>query len=156
MKRVLFSLFWLCVLALAYSQPVEAGMFVTISANGESVSCDNGSGRTFSSCRVNGFITNPRSNVITFSGSVGGYQFVNLTVTGNPPGDTLAFVTDSKTTITHISGPGDLTVDFGAYDFTLPSGPGLFLSASATANWTTGLSGDRANVQAWARPDKVE
>jgi hypothetical protein len=90
-----------------------------------------------------------------FSGSVGGYEFINLTVISNVTGGALAFVTASNTGVTHTSGSGDLTVDFGAYNFTLPAGPSLFLSASGTANWTISQPGDSESLQGSARADNL-
>src|SRR5262245_33060240 len=100
MKTAVLTLLSLCVLVV--SQPAEAVVFVTISANGESISCDNSSGQSFGACHRAGFDTTLKGAVITFSGTVGGYGIVNLTVVANTPGSAIAFVTASATTIVHL------------------------------------------------------
>ena len=55
--------------------------------------------------------------------------------------------------ITHTSGAGDLVIEFVGFNFTLPAGPNLFLSAASTGNWNVAAAGDNANFQAWAHAD---
>lgn len=145
-------------LALGYTQPAEGALFVNISANASTLSCDNGTAAGVIACTANGFITALDSNSIILSAftNVGGYILGGLQTTANVPGtDASSFATDSKTTVSKTvgSGPGDLEVIFGAYNFTLPTGPDMSFSSSQTANWTTSVSTDSSAFTAWARAD---
>ena len=149
------------VLALAASQPAHAAAFVEIHAGLASVSCDNGTAAGVLACTAAGFSTSLDSNVIGWSGAggamtVGGYTFgapssVSANVPGNPA---LGRVSDLKGVVTKdVTAVSDLFVEFGAYNFTLPAGPGMTLSASTTGNYDLSNPGDVSKFVAWARAD---
>ena len=143
-------------LTLGASRSSEAALFLKIAANAASVSCDNSTAAGVAACSSSGFATSVDSNLITFTGAVGGYGVSGLSLGANVPGSgSSAFVLDSKFDVTHSSGAGDLQLSFAAYNFTQPVGPDLLLSASQTANWTTGVAGDSVTLQAWARSDNL-
>src|SRR6185295_8715995 len=137
-RKKLLGILGAAVLAVATTERAEAALFISISANAASATCDNGTAAGVTACTGAGFSTSLNSNNIGFGGSfgafsVGGYTFSgNSGVNANVPGDVSSFVSDSKLTVTHTTGAGDLTVAFAAYNFTLPAGPQLALSASST------------------------
>jgi hypothetical protein len=57
----------------------------------------------------------------------------------------------SESNVVHLNGTGSLEVDFGANNFSLPSGPDLLLSASATGNWGEAFNGDMKKLRGWGR-----
>ena len=161
-KKKVLGILGALVLAVATAERAEAALFVSISANAANATCDNGTTAGVSACATAGFVTSLNSNNIGFGGasgpfSVGGYTFSgNSGVNANVPGESLtSFVSDSKLTVTHTSGEGDLTVSFAAYNFTLPAGLVMSLSASSTANYTIANTGDVSNFTAWGRADNL-
>src|SRR4029453_4129520 len=105
--------------------------------SGGSASCDNSQAFTATNCSAAaGFNTVANSSFITFTGSVGGYIILAANIGGNQPGSTVAGnVLNSTFNVLHSSGTGNLQIDYGGNNFTLPVGPGLFLSASASGTW---------------------
>jgi len=150
------------VLALAISQPAHAAAFVKISAGLDSVSCDNGTAAGVIACVAAGFDTSLNSNIIEWSKTgvptmvVGGYTFgAPSSVSNNVPGSAaLGRVSDLKGDVTKsLSAIGNLFVDFGGYNFTLPPGPDLILSASTSATYDTSTATDFSRVTGWGRKD---
>jgi hypothetical protein len=145
------------VLALGYSQRAQASLLINISANAASASCDNSTAAGVTACTTAGFTTLLGSNTISFGPgfSVGGYNFTGASgVTSNVPGDPLfSNLSDSKLSITHTDGAGDLTISFNATGYTSPTGPNMILSASSTGNWNVAAAGDNATFQAWSHAD---
>jgi len=161
-KRKVLGVLGATVLAVATTGRAEAALFISISANAATATCDNSTLAGVTACTGAGFATSLNGNNIGFGGaagpfSVGGYTFSgNSGVNANVPGDVLtSFVSDSKLTVTHTSGDGDLTVTFAAFNFTLPAGPLLTLSASSTGNYTVANTGDVSNFTAWGRADNL-
>jgi len=161
-RKAIIGILGAAVLAVATTGRAEAALFISISANAANATCDNGTAAGVSACTAAGFSTSLNSNNVSFGGtfgafSVGGYTFFGSSgVNANVPGDAAAsFVSDSKLTVTHISGAGDLTVAFAAYNFTLPGGPNLALSASSTGNYTIADPGDVSNFTSWGRGDNL-
>lgn len=147
------------LVAVGFSQRAQASLLINISANAASASCNNSTAAGVTACGVAGFVTSLDSNSISFGPgfSVGGYNFTGASgVSANVPGDPVfSNLSDSKLTITHTAGAGDLIIDFAAWNFNLPTGPNLILSASSTGNWNVAAAGDNANFQAWARADNL-
>ncbi|HSP68931.1 MAG TPA: PEP-CTERM sorting domain-containing protein [Bryobacteraceae bacterium] len=147
------------ILALGYSPQAKASLLINIAANGATASCNNSTVAGVTACGTAGFTTALNSNSILFGGSfsVGGYNFTGASgVTGNVPGDGIfGNLSDSKLAITHTSGAGDLTVEFAAWNYALPTGPSMTLSAASTGNWNVAAAGDNATFQAWARDDNA-
>jgi len=143
------------LLLLGYTPQAEAGALLTISTGGFSASCNNTLAISGSNCGA-GFVTALNSNSIVFAGAITGYQVASIGVTGNEPGTPAAGnVLDTKFAVSHISGVDDLTVDFGGNDFSLPAGPGLFLSASDSGTFGQSVATDLLNFQAWGRADNT-
>jgi len=142
------------LLVAAFSLNAEASAILRLTDDALALSktCNTTLAVSATNCAVaDGFnVINP--NTISFSGTIGGFSVTQVLVTGNSPGTTVAGnVLDTKTNVLHNSGTGTLTVDFGQNDFTLPVGPGLFLSASATGNWGQSQETDNEMFQAWGR-----
>jgi hypothetical protein len=160
-KKKVLGILGATVLAVASTERAEAALFISISANAANATCDNSTPAGVTACTAAGFATSLDSNNIGFGGasgafSVGGYTFSGSSgVNANVPGDVLSsFVSDSKLTVTHTAGDGDLTVIFAAFNFTLPGGL-LSLSASSTGNYTVANAGDVSNFTAWGRADNL-
>jgi hypothetical protein len=64
-------------------------------------------------------------------------------------------VLSSTFSVLHASGTGNLQIDYGGNNFSLPAGPGLALSASASATWGQSQGTDVMNFQAWGRADNA-
>lgn len=147
------------LVALGYSQRAEASLLISLSANSATAACDNSTAGGVSACTTAGFVTALNGNSISFGPgfSIGGYNFTGASgVTANVPGDPIfSNLSDSKLSITHTSGVGDLTVQFAGWNYALPIGPAMALSASSTGNWNVAAAGDNGNFQAWARADNT-
>jgi len=142
-------------LLVGYTPQAEAGALLTISTGGFSAACNNTLAISGSNCGA-GFVTVANDRTITFTGAIPGYTEGLISVTGNQPGTaTAGNVLDAKFAVSHISGTDDLTVDFGGNDFSLPTGPGLFLSASDSATFGSSTATDVANFQSWGRADNT-
>ena len=145
------------VVGLGYTQRADASLLINISANGDSASCNNSSIAGVIACAISGFATSLNANTISYGPgfSVGGYNFTGASgAASNVPGDTtFSNLSDSKLSITHLSGIGDLTIQFAGWNYNLPVGPNMILSASSTGNWNVAQAGDLANFQAWVRDD---
>ena len=155
MRRTFLGTMLGVALLLGYTPQAQAGALLSISTGGFTASCNNTLAFSASNCGA-GFVTVANSNNITFAGAITGYTVSNISVTGNQPGTaTAGNVLDSKFAVTHVSGTDDLTVDFGGNDFSLPAGPGLFLSASDSGTFGQSAATDTANFQAWGRADNT-
>ena len=160
-KTKVLGILGAAALVVAATERAEAALFVSISANAANATCDNGTAAGVTACTAAGFATSLNSNNIGFGGalgafSVGGYTFSGTSgVNANVPGDAPSFVSDSKLTVTHTTGAGDLTVDFAAYNFTIPAGPLMSLSAASTGDYTLAQLGDLSRFTAWARADNL-
>jgi len=145
------------VSALAYTQRADASLIIDITANGDSATCDNSTVAGVLACAAGGFTTTLQGNNISYGPgfSVGGYTFNGVSgVAADVPGNAvLSALSDSKLTIDHLSGAGDLTITFAGTDYSLPAGPNLILSTSSSGIWNVAQAGDEATFQAWVRND---
>jgi len=145
--------------ALAYTQRADASMLISISANAASAMCDNSTGAGVLACTTAGFVTSLNANTISYGVgfSVGGYNFTGASGTAsNVPGDPLfSNLSDSKLSIDHVSGAGDLVINFAGWNYNFPAGPNLILSTSSSGIWNVAQAGDAATFQAWVRNDNI-
>ena len=145
--------------ALAYTQRADASMLISISANAASAVCDNSTGAGVLACAAAGFVTSLDANTISYGPgfSVGGYNFTGASgAAANVPGDPLfSNLSDSKLSIDHVSGAGDLTINFAAWNYSLPVGPNMILSTSSSGIWNVAQAGDSTSFQAWVRNDNT-
>ena len=145
--------------ALAYTQRADASMLISISANAASAMCDNSTGAGVLACAAAGFVTSLDANTISYGPgfSVGGYSFTGASGSAsNIPGDPLfSNLSDSKLSIDHLSGAGDLTIDFAGWNYSLPAGPDMILSTSSSGIWNVAQAGDSTSFQAWVRNDNT-
>ena len=153
MRRTFVGTVLGAALLLGYTPQANAGALLTISTGGFTAACNNTLAFSATNCFAGaGFATVANSNNITFTGAIPGYTEGVISVTGNQPGTTVAGnVLDVKFAISHISGVDDLTVDFGGNDFSLPVGPGLFLSAADSGSFGQSAATDVLNFQSWGR-----
>jgi hypothetical protein len=151
-RTFLLPILFCALLMVVCSTNVNAAaILVILDTTGGSVSCDTSLGFGPGNCGA-GFAAVAFGNTIVFSGTVGGFNIGSISVAGNPPGSNVAGnALDSKFNILHAAGTGILQVDFGINGFTLPAGPGLFLSASASATYGSSVATDVYNFQAWGR-----
>ena len=145
--------------ALAHTQRADASMLISISANSASAMCDNSTAAGVLACGAAGFVTSLDGNTISYGVgfSVGGYNFTGASGTAsNVPGDPLfSNLSDSKLSIDHVSGAGDLVINFAGWNYNLPAGPDLILSTSSSGIWNVAQAGDSATFQAWVRNDNI-
>jgi hypothetical protein len=141
--------------------PAKGNSLLRIDVSGTALTCDNSNAGGVAACMGSGFSTALGGNAITFTGTVNGVSFggggiVGVQLFGNAPGNAvLAFVLDSATAVSNLSGAlRVVTLDFAGNNFALPVGTG-FLSASQTANWTMTTSGDSQAFTAWQRNDNA-
>ena len=130
MKRLLGILgLAFSVVAVGAIPPAEAASFLQIQVDATIVSCTTGG-----VCAAGFVDVDPTT--INFTGTVNGVSFggggaIGLQLTGNSPGATVSFITDTKTQISNTSGVSHVvTVSFAQNAFTLPIGTPLSLSAS--------------------------
>jgi hypothetical protein len=143
------------VLLLGVGPRAEAAAILKISTGAFTATCDNSAAFTATNCGA-GFSTAANSPNIFFNGAITGYTAANIQTSGNQPGTAFAGnVLDSKFSVVHTSGTDDLTVDFGGSGFSLPAGPGLFLSASDSGTFGQSSATDTAGFQAWGRSDNA-
>jgi len=140
-------------LALAISQPAEAGTFTNISTStGASSTCDTGLVVGPTNCAsASGWVVFDANHIGFFNLTFGGFSISINQTSSNVPGGGNAFVSDaSGTVINNNSASGTVTVDFGAYDFTSPNNP-LSFSSSQSGNLTNGSA--TSDFTAWAHSD---
>jgi hypothetical protein len=154
MKRTIIGVTVALIFALSYAPQAEASAFMTITVGATSVTCNN----TAAACGavVGGVFTSAMgSNSISFTGTVGGYQFTAITLTSNAPGTpAVAFTLDTKTAVTNISAVTSAQVDYGVNGFTAPTGLGI-LSASHSGTLTLGAAGGNETFVSWERNDNA-
>jgi len=160
MKQWISGATMVVALTLGYSQRADASLFLDIKTGVSEVSCDNGSAAGVTACLSAGFQTSLNATFINFGAGTGmtsldGYNFLGGSgVTTNVPGTgTIGFASDSKLQIQNVSGASPLIFTFAAYGFTLPTGPALNLSSSATGNWTIAAGADTAGFKSWGDPN---
>jgi len=146
---------------LSLTTPAKASTLLRIDVSGTSLTSDNSTAPGVTACTAAGFTTALGGNAMTFTGTINGVSFGGGGITGvqlfgNSPGTpALAFVLDSATAVSNLSGAMRLvTLDFAGNNFTLPVGTG-FLSAAQTANWTMSANGDSQAFTAWQRNDNA-
>ena len=137
MKRTLLTVLGSTALLVTVSPVARADAFLSLSNGGSTVSCNNSTAAGVTACTAAGFTTSLGSNVISFTGTVGGYHVVDVTVSSNSPGTSaLAFALDTKTQVQNLSaGATALTVNFAENNFALPAGSPLTLSASQSGTF---------------------
>jgi hypothetical protein len=100
MNRKLLTVVGASALLVAGSSAARADSFLSITANGVTVSCNNSLAFTASNCGA-GFATVANGNVITFTGVVNGVAFggggiTGVQLAGNLPGGAVqSFSTDT-------------------------------------------------------------
>ncbi len=149
MKRALLTILTGVALMACLSHSAEASAILIITdTSGGSVSCDNSLAFSAVNCGA-GFTTAANASSISFAGTVGGFFLGTVSLAGNQPGSTVAGnVLDAKFNILHTAGTGNLQIDFGGNNFSLPVGPGLFLSASNSATYGQSTATDQETFQA--------
>jgi len=107
------------------------------------LTCNNSTAAGVTACAASGFSTALGSNLITFSGTVGGYTILDVNLNSNSPGNpSTAFALDTKTQVTNVSaGVTALVVMFAENKFSLPAGSPLMLSASQSGTFTNVAAG---------------
>ena len=154
LKPILHAVCLLGLLVWVSAQPAQASLFVSLSNNATTFSCDNSTPAGVTACIAAGFVTGLNSNSIGFSGSVGSYAVSNFNLASNAPGTpSVGDALDSVFNVQHPQGTGMLTVDFSTYNMNAPAGPGLTLAGAQTAAWTVSTAGDYQTLQVWGRPD---
>jgi hypothetical protein len=150
MKRTLVTVLGSAALLVAVSPVARADAFLSLT-NGVTKSCDNSTAAGVTACTAAGFTTVLGANLISFTGSVGGYSVTDVTLNGNSPGSpAVAFAVDTKNTVTNLSaGATSLTVNFAINNFALPAGSPLALTASHSGTFTNGVTTDREAFMAW-------
>lgn len=132
-----------------------SAILVLTDTSGGSTSCDNSQAFTATNCGA-GFSTVANGSQITFSGTVGGFTILAANIGGNQPGSAIAGnVLNSTFSVLHTSGTGNLQIDYGGNNFSLPVGPNLSLSASSSGTWGQSQTTDVFTFQAWGRADNA-
>ena len=148
MKRAMIGIGLGVLLALSFVPQAQAAAFMTITVGAATVTCNN----TAAACG-GGFTSALGANTITFTGTVGGYTFNDVTLNSNQPGSAaVAFTLDTKTQVTHVSGADSATINYGVNGFTSPVGAGT-LSASQSGTLTSGAAGGTETFRSWERND---
>jgi hypothetical protein len=151
-RTFLLPILFCALLMVVCSTNVNAAaILVILDTTGGSVSCDTSMPIVGPNC-AGGFVAVFGGNTIIFSGAVGGFTIGSISVTGNQPGNAIAAnVLSSTFNVLHLSGAGNLQIDFGGNNFSFPAGPGLFLSASGSGTWGQSQATDIMNFQSWGR-----
>jgi hypothetical protein len=151
MKRKLVTVLGSAVLLVAVSPSARADAFLSLANGGTTLSCTNTTAAQVVACAGLGFVTAVGSNVISFTGAVGGYQIVDVTLTANSPGTSaIGFATVTKTAVANISaGATALIVSFAVNNFALPAGTPLTLSASQSATFVSAAAGVSQAFTGW-------
>ena len=149
------SLFIAALTVMGSSDAQAASILVLTDTSGGSVSCDNSLAIGPANFGA-GFTTVANINFISFTGVVGGFTILAANIGGNQPGSAMAGnVLSSTFSVLHASGTGNLQIDYGGNNFSLPVGPGLSLSGSASGTWGQSQETDVMNFQAWGRADNA-
>lgn len=128
----------------------QAGLILTIgdSFGPTSVTCNNTFAAGVVACAGNGFITALNSNsIIIGSITVGGFAIGgSLTSTNNPGVGGTSFLNQSTLTASNISGvAGNFYVDLLSQGFTVPAGPGMYMTGSSGGSSNLGGTGTITN-----------
>jgi hypothetical protein len=152
MKRTLVTVLGSAALLVAVSPAARADSFLSLSNGATTLTCNNSTAVGVGLCIGAGFATALGSNVISYSGAIGGYNVVDITLSSNSPGTpAIAFALDTKTQIQNISaGATALTVLFAENNFALPAGSPLTLSASQSGTFSNATAGSSEAYTAWA------
>jgi hypothetical protein len=152
LTQILMGALWIGV----YSTNAKADAILIVSdTSGGSASCNNSQAFTVTNCGA-GFVTAAGSSSIIFTGTVGGITIGAINIGGNQPGSAVAAnVLNSTFSVIHNSGAGNLQIDYGGNNFSLPAGPGLFLSASASGTYGQSQGTDVMAFQSWGRADNA-
>jgi hypothetical protein len=134
-----------------------SALLVLTDTSGGSVSCNNSLAFSATNCSAaTGFTTVANGSFISFTGVVGGYNIIAANIGGNQPGTPLAGnVLNSTFNVLHLQGTGNLQIDYAGNNFSLPEGPTLSLSASASGTWGQSQGTDVMTFQAWGRDDNA-
>jgi len=137
-------------LLIAVSPTAKADAFLSLQNGATTLSCNTSMVISAANCAPAFFTVS--GNQINFTGSVGGYSVTGVTLISNAPGSgALAFVTDTKTSVSNVSaGLSALIVGFAVNNFLLPAGNPLFLSASQSATFVNAAMGSSQNFIGWA------
>jgi len=156
-KKLLGMGLSVAMLTLGAARQADAFALLTLSANGQTVTCDTSAAVSGTNCSgAAGFALGPGGGIL-FAGTVGGYsigQGILSGVTSNAPGTQLLGRATALTNDVHnlnTTATGDLTVDFAVNNFTLPAGSPLALSGAETGLYDSSLASDNARLQVWGR-----
>jgi PEP-CTERM motif len=154
--RILYTSVLTAALTVVGGINAQASALLAITdTSGGSVTCDNSLPIGPGNCGA-GFTTVAGSSFISFTGTVGGFTILAANIGGNQPGTPLAGnVLSSTFSVFHTAGTGNLMIDYGGNNFTLPLGPSLILSASGSATWGQSQMTDVMNLQAWGKADNT-
>jgi len=143
MKRTLLTVLGSTALLVAVSPTAQANAFLSLT-NGVTKSCDNSTAAGVTACGIAGFTTVLGSNLISFTGAVGGYSVIDIELNSNSPGTpAIAFALDTKTQIANVSaGATALIVAFAENNFALPAGSPLTLAVSQSGTFTNAPAGN--------------
>src|SRR4030095_10657277 len=116
------SLLIAALMVIGSSPARAASILVLTDTSGGAVSCDNSLPIGPGNCGA-GFTTVANSNFISFTGVVGGFSILAANIGGNQPGSPIAGnVLSSTFSVLHASGTGNLMIDYGGNNFSLPAG----------------------------------
>jgi hypothetical protein len=153
--RLCFVFLSAALMVMASTNAQASAILTIADTAGGSTSCDNSQAFGPTNC-AGGFTTAANSSFITFSGIVGGYQILAANVGGNQPGSPLAGnVLNSTFSVLHVAGAGNLQIDYGGNNFSLPASSGLILSGSASGTWGQSQATDVMAFQVWGRADNA-
>jgi hypothetical protein len=144
MKHVLFA-----VLCLALASTADAAALLNFSSGAAAALCDTRAAVSPTNCGA-GFTV--AGDTIAYVGAVGTWQIDTLAITtsNTPGGPTLGKINLGLVDVRHLSGPDDLTVDFGHDGFTAPVGLGP-LTATGADSADTVVAGDASYLTGYAR-----
>jgi hypothetical protein len=132
MKRTIVGILAGAGLAIGFAPSAEAAAFLSITANGTTLTCDN----SVALCGA-GFTTTIGSTDIQFTGTIAGVSFGDANTVGvqlsagNLAGGTIAFATDTKSSVMNTTGAAaNISVGFAENNYTLPVGSPIFFNAT--------------------------
>jgi hypothetical protein len=136
-------------LVLVLSSTANASAFLLLQNGAGIQSCNTSLAFSGANCGF-GFIAVSGGSQISFTGGVGGYNVIDLSLTDNAPGSpALGIVTDTMTVTNVSAGATALIVSFAVNDFALPAGSPLTLSAGQSATFASASVGASQAFAGW-------
>jgi hypothetical protein len=144
MKHVL-----LAVLSLALASTADASALLNFTSGAAAALCDTRVAVSAVNCGAGFTVV---GDTIAYVGAIGTWQIDTLAITtsNTPGGPTLGKINLGLVDVRHLSGPDDLTVDFGHDGFTAPVGQGP-LTATGADSADTVVAGDASYLTGYAR-----